>query len=171
MSLIKRARPQLGAGCYLAPSADVVGNVTLGANSSVWFGCVLRGDVMPIRVGKGCNIQDGSIIHGTAGVYGVTLEDYVSIGHGVILHGCWIGEGSLIGMGSILMDGCEIGPMSLVGAGSLVTEESKFEEGQLILGRPAKVKRSLTKEEKKTVRQRADQYQEYKEWYLGECAQ
>lgn len=163
---IKGKKPQLGPGCFVAPSADLVGDVSLGRDCSIWYGCVLRGDVMPIKVGRGCNIQDGSVIHGTAGVYGVNIEDYVSVGHGVILHGCRICEGSLIGMGSLVMDGCEIGPLSLVAAGSLVTERSKFEGGQLILGRPAKVKRLLTAEEKKMVRQRADQYRMYMKWYL-----
>ena len=163
---IQNKKPQIGKDCFLASSADIIGDVTIGDNSSVWYRCVLRGDVMPIRVGEACNIQDGSIIHGTSGVYGVDLEDHVSIGHGVILHGCYICEGSLIGMGSTLMDGCRMGPLSLVGAGSLVTEGAQFEGGQLILGRPAKARRLLTEEEKELVRERAAQYKIYKDWYL-----
>lgn len=157
--------PHLDPSAFVAPSADIIGDVSIGSESSVWYRCVLRGDVMPIKIGRSCNIQDGSIIHGTAGVYSVELEDFVSVGHGVILHGCSIREGSLIGMGSILMDGCDMGPFSLVGAGSLVTEGSKFDGGHLILGRPAKVIRPLTEEERVIVRQRADQYKVYSSWF------
>ena len=135
---VRGKKPQLGAGSFVAPSADVIGDVTIGRNSSVWHRCVLRGDVMPIRVGDECNIQDGSVAHGSYGTHGVDLCHRVSIGHGVILHGCTVHDECLIGMGSILMDGCEVGPLSLVGAGSLITENSKFEGGQLILGRPAR---------------------------------
>ena len=147
-------KPQLASDVFVASSADIIGDVSIGSESSVWYRCVLRGDVRPIKIGVGCNIQDGSIVHGTAGAYSVELEDYVSIGHGVILHGCHIREGSLIGMGSILMDGCEVGSLSLVGAGSLVTEGSKFEDGYLIFGRPAKAIRPLTEKERGIVRQR-----------------
>ena len=157
--------PQLGEGSFIAPSADLLGDVTIGRQSSIWHRCVLRGDVMPIKIGDKCNIQDGSIVHGTYGAYGVEIGDSVSVGHGVILHGCRVHGESLIGMGSILMDGCEIGPLSLVGAGSLVKENSKFEGGQLILGRPAKAIRFLSEEEKKVVRERADQYIMYAGWY------
>jgi len=121
--------------------------------------------VMPIRIGKEANIQDGSVLHGTYQKFGCNIEDRVTIGHLVMLHGCTIGRESLIGMGSIVMDGAEIGAQSIVGAGSLVTEGSKFPPRSLILGRPAKVKRELTEEEIKALKYSADNYLLYKTWY------
>ncbi len=164
---VKEKTPQQGEGCFIAPSADVIGDVVVGAHSSIWHRCVLRGDVMPIRIGEMSNVQDGSILHGSFGAHGVTVGSRVSVGHGVILHGCCIHNECLIGMGSILMDGCEVGELSLVGAGSLLTENSKFEGGQLILGRPAKVMRPLTEKEKAVVSGRADEYKVYMGWYQG----
>lgn len=157
--------PQVGEGTWLAPNASVIGDVVLGKNCSVWFHVTIRGDVFPIRVGDECNIQDNVVLHGTYKKCGATLEKRVSVGHSAILHGCHIGEGTLIGMGAIVMDFAKIGKHSLVGAGSLVTENSVFEEGSLILGRPAKVVRLLTEEERKRLEQSADNYLLYKTWY------
>lgn len=120
---------------------------------------------MPIRIGDEVNIQDGSVLHGTYGKFACTLERRVTIGHQVILHGCHIGEQSLIGMGSTIMDGAKISQNSLVGAGSLVVEGSHFPEGVLIIGRPAKVKRQLTHEEIESLSLSADNYLLYKSWY------
>lgn len=162
---VRGKEPQWGEDTFIAHSADVIGDVVIGHHSSIWYHCVLRGDVMPIRIGDRSNIQDGSIIHGTYGAYGVHIGHGVSVGHGVILHGCQIHNECLIGMGSLLMDGCEVGPLSLVGAGSLITENTKFEGGHLILGRPAKVIRPLRENEKTIVKERADQYNRYTDWY------
>lgn len=162
---VRSFTPRWGQRCFLADSAILIGDVLLGDDCSIWYQVTLRGDVMPIRVGREVNIQDGSVVHGTFGEFGVTLDDRVTIGHAVILHGCKVGRESLIGMGSIVMDGVEIGEQSLVGAGSLVTEGSKFPPRSLILGRPARVKRELNAEEIASLAQSADNYLLYKQWY------
>ncbi len=158
-------KPQIGKDCYIAPTATIVGDVVLGDRTSVWFNTVIRGDVMPVRIGKECNIQDGSILHGTYNKCGVELADRVSIGHGVILHGCKVEGNVLIGMGSILMDNVKVGPKCLVGAGSLLTEEAEFAEGSLVIGRPAKMHRNLKPDELEFLEKYADKYLFYKGWY------
>jgi carbonic anhydrase/acetyltransferase-like protein (isoleucine patch superfamily) len=161
-------QPQFGEGCFLAPNATIVGAVTLGARCSVWFNTVIRGDVEPIVIGDETNIQDGSIIHGTFHKAKATIGRRVTIGHGVMLHGCAIGDTTLIGMGSIVMDNSHVGSKCVVGAGSLVTENSDFsEEGWLILGRPAKKIRLLKPEELAFLDQSANNYLMYMEWYQG----
>ena len=160
--------PKIAKNSYVAFGAMVIGDVVLEENTSVWFNSVIRGDVMPIRIGKESNIQDNCVLHGTFGKFGCTLEDRVTLGHSVILHGCHIGRESLIGMGSIVMDGAVIGEQCLVGAGSLVTEGSKFPPRSLIMGRPAQVKRPLNESEIKSLSQSADNYLLYKTWYEKE---
>jgi carbonic anhydrase/acetyltransferase-like protein (isoleucine patch superfamily) len=157
--------PQVGSDCFVAPNAFLIGDVTLGARSSIWFNVTLRGDVMPIHVGNEVNIQDGSTLHGTFNKCGVEIADRATIGHNVVLHGCKIGLETLVGMGSVIMDQADIGDHCIVGAGSLVTEGSKFPSGMLILGRPAKAVRPLTKEEKDFLPRSADNYLLYKTWY------
>lgn len=157
--------PKIGKNCFVAPNAFVIGDVQMGNDCSVWYSATIRGDVMPIRMGNEVNIQDGSVLHGTYGKFGCTVEDRVTVGHLVTLHGCHIGRESLIGMGSTIMDGAKIGEQCLVGAGSLVTEGSQFPPRSLIIGRPAKVKRSLTEEEIKSLSYSADNYLLYKTWY------
>ncbi|OQW48587.1 MAG: gamma carbonic anhydrase family protein [Proteobacteria bacterium SG_bin7] len=161
-------KPIIGKNCYIAPTATIVGDVVLGDNTSVWFNTVIRGDVMPVRIGKECNIQDGSIVHGTYNKCGVELADRVSVGHGVILHGCRVERNVLIGMGSILMDNVVVAERCLVGAGSLLTEESQFSAGVLVLGRPAVVRRNLKSEELEFLEKYADKYLFYKGWYNGQ---
>lgn len=165
---VRDKKPKIAEGCYLAPNSSIIGDVTLGANTSVWFNAVVRGDVMPISIGNECNIQDGTIVHGTYQKCGTVLKDRVSVGHGVILHGCTVGANALIGMGAILMDNVKVGPLCLVGAGALLTEESEFEEGSLIIGSPAKVKRKLNPEEIEFLKKYADKYLFYKSWYQEE---
>jgi carbonic anhydrase/acetyltransferase-like protein (isoleucine patch superfamily) len=157
--------PEVAEDVFVADNARIIGDVKIGTKSSVWYNVTIRGDVMPIRIGNEANIQDGSVLHGTYQKFGCNIEDRVTIGHLVMLHGCTIGRESLIGMGSIVMDGAEIGAQSIVGAGSLVTEGSKFPPRSLILGRPAKVKRELTEEELKALKYSADNYLLYKTWY------
>jgi carbonic anhydrase/acetyltransferase-like protein (isoleucine patch superfamily) len=158
--------PKLGEGTWLAPSAQLVGDVEIGRNCSLWYNTVLRGDVGPIRVGDETNIQDGTIIHGTFNKAFATLGRRVTVGHAVVLHGCKVGDLSLIGMGAIIMDLAEIPARSIVGAGSLVTEGFRFEqEGWLILGRPAKAVRPLSPEELAFLSKSADNYLLYKSWY------
>ncbi len=157
--------PEIDKSVFVAPNSAVIGNVKIGEKSSVWFNVTLRGDVNEIRIGREVNIQDGSVIHGTYQEFGTYLEDRVTIGHLVMLHGCTIKRGSLIGMGSTVMDGAVIGEHCLVGAGSLVTEGSSFPPRSLILGRPAKVKRELSAEEVEKLEQSADNYLLYTSWY------
>lgn len=157
--------PQIGKGSFVAPSADIIGDVRIGENSSIWFNTTLRGDVMPIVIGKETNIQDNTVIHGTHKKCGAVIGDKVTVGHSVILHGCTIGDLCLIGMGSVVMDEAKIPPRSIVGAGSLVTEGSTFPEGHLILGRPAKAVRPLKPNELEFLGQSAANYRLYSSWY------
>ncbi len=158
----------MGEECFLSSSAEIIGDVKIGNRSSIWYNVVIRGDVMPIRIGNEVNVQDGTVMHGTHQQFGVTLEDRVTIGHSVVLHGCHVGRESLIGMGSIVMDGVKVGARCLVGAGSLCTPGSEFPEGHLVLGRPAKAIRPLKPEELANLSQSADNYLLYKTWYGGE---
>jgi carbonic anhydrase/acetyltransferase-like protein (isoleucine patch superfamily) len=159
--------PKIHPSVFIAPTATIIGDVEIGEGSSVWFNTVIRGDVMPMRIGREVNIQDHCTLHGTYKKCGVMIGDRVTIGHQVILHGCEIKEASLIGMGCIIMDHVVVGRHCLMGAGSLATEESKFPEGQLILGRPAKVKRALNDEELKHLEKSAENYILYSTWYAG----
>lgn len=138
--------PQIHDSAWVAPSAQVMGRVVLEQDSSVWFGAVLRGDNEPILIGQGSNIQDASVLHSDIGMP-MTVGQYVTVGHQAMLHGCTIGDGSLIGIGSIILNGARIGKNCLVGAGSLVTEGKEFPDGSMILGSPAKVVRHLTPEQ------------------------
>ncbi len=158
-------RPQIGKDCFIAPNAVIIGDVIIGDRCSIWYNVVIRGDVFPIRIGDETNVQDGSVLHGTYGRAGVLLENRVTVGHMAMLHGCHVREGTLIGMGSIVMDLVDVGRHCLIGAGSLVVENSKFRDNQLIFGRPAKAARDLTSEEIQRLEQSADNYLMYKTWY------
>lgn len=142
---------------WIAPGARVIGNVRLGSGASVWFNAVLRGDSAPIEVGEGTNVQDGALLHADPG-FPCRVGAHVTIGHTAIVHGCTIGEGSLIGMGATVLNGAVIGPATLVGAGALVTEGKEFPGGVLVVGRPAKVVRELTEQELAGLRASAAGY-------------
>lgn len=165
MQQVRGLTPEIADEVFVAEGAKIIGDVRIGIKSSIWFNTTLRGDVMPIIIGAESNIQDGSTLHGTFGKYACVVGNRVTIGHNVILHGCKIGNGSLIGMGSIIMDGAEIGDGCIVGAGSLVTEGKKFPPRSLIMGRPAVFKRTLNEDELKSLEQSADNYLLYKTWY------
>jgi carbonic anhydrase/acetyltransferase-like protein (isoleucine patch superfamily) len=165
----KGVRPTLGRGVFVAPNATVIGDVHLGDESSVWFGAVLRGDVFPIRFGARTNVQDGSVVHVTGGQAATTVGDDVTIGHMVLLHGCTIGSGSLIGMGSIVLDGAEIGEECLLGAGSLVVPRTKIPPRSMILGRPAKAVRQLGAADLAMVREAGRLYVEYARTFLSDA--
>ena len=137
----------IGEGHFIAPTASVIGDVTLMPKSSIWFACVLRGDAERIEVGEGSNIQDGTVMHADPGFPMVVGKD-VTVGHNAMLHGCKIGSGSLIGINAVILNGAVIGEGCLIGANSLVTEGTEIPEGSLVLGSPAKVKRTLTVEER-----------------------
>jgi len=149
--------PSVHPTAYVADSADVMGNVTLAADASIWFGAVIRGDNEPITIGEGSNIQDGSVLHSDMGKP-LTIGKHVTVGHKVMLHGCTIGDESLIGIGAVVLNGAHIGKNCLVGAGSLVTEGKVFPDGSMILGCPAKVVRQLTPEQQEGLRQSAKNY-------------
>lgn len=149
--------PNVHPSAFVAEDARVIGRVTLAADSSVWFGAVLRGDTDPITVGEGTNIQDGSVLHADIGVP-LTVGARVTVGHQVMLHGCTVGDGSLIGIGAVVLNGARIGRHCLVGARALVTEGKTFPDGVLILGSPAKVVRELTEQEIEALRHSAAHY-------------
>jgi carbonic anhydrase/acetyltransferase-like protein (isoleucine patch superfamily) len=134
--------PQLAAGAWVADSATVLGRVEMAENASVWYGCVVRGDSEAIRIGRNTNIQDGSVLHSDPGVP-LVIGDNVTVGHQVMLHGCTIGEGSLIGIQAVVLNNAKIGKNCIVGAGSVVTEGKEFPDNSLIVGAPAKVMRTL----------------------------
>ena len=157
--------PQIGEGSFVASSADIIGNVQIGKDCSIWYNTTLRGDVMPIKIGEQTNIQDGTVIHGTYKKCGAVIGNKVTVGHSVILHGCRVDDLCLIGMGAVIMDQAHVPTKCIVGAGSLVTENSTFPEGHLILGRPAKAVRPLKPDELAFLEQSAKNYMEYKSWY------
>ena len=149
--------PQLGADAWVADSATVLGRVRLGAAASVWYGAVLRGDNDLIQVGARSNIQDGSVLHTDHGL-ALALGEGVTVGHQVMLHGCTVGDGSLVGIQSVILNGARIGRHCLVGAKSLVTEGKEFPDGALIMGSPAKVVRMLSPEQIQLLQMSAAHY-------------
>ena len=148
-----------GAGHFVADSASIIGSVRLGDRASVWFNCVLRGDNDWLIIGARSNIQDGSVLHTDEGIE-LNIGKGVTVGHKVMLHGCTIGDNSLIGIGSTVLNGAKIGKNCLVGAHALVTENKEFPDGSLILGAPAKAVRQLNEEEIEHIRWSADIYME-----------
>ncbi len=142
---------------WIAPNAEVMGAVTLKRNASIWFGCTLRGDNSPLVVGENSNVQDGSVLHTDEGIP-VLLGANVTIGHMVMLHGCTVGDGSLIGIGSVILNGAKIGRGCLVGARSLITENKEFPDRSKIMGSPARVVGELSEEESKRLELSAAHY-------------
>ena len=139
--------PRIHETAYVAENALIIGDVEIGEHSSIWFGSIIRGDVNYIRIGARTNIQDASVIHVSSKTHPTILEDEITVGHRVTLHGCYIETGCLIGIGSIILDGARVGRNSLVAAGSLITPNTQIPPGSLVIGSPAKVKRPLTDEE------------------------
>jgi len=150
--------PEIRDSAFVAPSADIIGDVKIGDQSSIWFQCVIRGDVNSIRIGNRTNIQDQSTLHVTRKKYSLDIGDDVTAGHRVMLHGCKVGNRVLIGMSSTIMDGAEIGDDCVIGAGALVTQGKKIPPGMLAMGSPAKVIRPLTNEEKAYLKTSAANY-------------
>jgi carbonic anhydrase/acetyltransferase-like protein (isoleucine patch superfamily) len=151
--------PQLHASAWVADSAEVLGDVVMGEGSSVWFGTVVRGDSDTIRIGAFTNIQDNSTLHADPGKP-LTIGDNVSVGHQVMLHGCTIGDGTLVGIGTVILNNARIGKNCIVGACSLVTESKEFPDGSMIMGSPAKVVRQLTPEQIADLQRIAKHYVE-----------
>ncbi len=165
LKTVRNLTPQIGKNVFIAENATLIGDVQVADQASIWYQVVLRGDVAKIQLGARSNIQDGSIVHGSYKYSETIIEDDVTIGHQVVLHGCRIGSFSLIGMGTIILDKAVIPKYSLVGAGSLILEGATFPEGHLIVGRPAKAKRPLTEEEKRSLEESVQNYLFYKTWY------
>jgi len=165
--------PKIEKNVFVAPSADVIGDVKIGENSSIWFGAVIRGDVNSIHIGKNTSIQDLSMVHVThytkedrSDGHSTYIGDNVTVGHRVMLHGCVIGNACLIGMSATILDGAIIGQESLVGAGSLVTQNKIFPPRSLIMGSPAKVIRELSDKEVESLYLSANNYVKFKDSYL-----
>jgi carbonic anhydrase/acetyltransferase-like protein (isoleucine patch superfamily) len=149
--------PDIDPTAWVAETAVVIGRVKLGPRVSVWYGSILRGDTERLELGRDCNVQDACVLHADPGLP-LILEDEVSVGHQVMLHGCTIGAGSLIGIQAVVLNGARIGRNSIVGAGSLVTEGKEFPDGSLVIGSPAKVARALSEEQKARLAHTAPHY-------------
>lgn len=152
-----RQQPKLGKNVFIAKTATVLGDVALGAHSSVWYGAVLRGDINRIVVGHHSNVQDNAVLH-LADDFPCVLGNWVTVGHGAIVHACKVGDECLVGMGAVILDGAVIGKQSIIGAKALVTQGAKIPPGSLVLGAPAKVVRKLTKKERAGLKWWAQKY-------------
>jgi len=160
-------RPELlGEGHFVAPNAALVGQVTLHPGASVWFSCVLRGDVETITIGEGSNIQDGSVVHADPG-FPVVVGRNVTVGHNAMLHGCRIGDGSLIGIGAVVLNGATVGRGCLIAANALVTEGMDVPDGSVVMGSPGKVRKSLSDEERDMLALNASHYIENASRFAG----
>ena len=161
--------PQIPASAYIDPQAVIIGDVTIGEHSSVWPCTVIRGDVHWIRIGARTNVQDGCVLHVMKDEHPLQLGDAVTVGHGVILHGCTIESRVLIGMGSVLLNGSKIGAGSIVAAGTLVPEGTVVPPGSLFMGHPGKLRRALTLEDQASIDAYAARYVEYSETYKADA--
>ena len=161
----KGVYPRVASTAYIEESAQVIGDVTVGEHASIWFQAVVRGDVMPIRIGNYSNVQDGCILHVVKDKFPTVIEEWVTLGHGVIAHGCIIRSHCLIGMRATLLDDVEIGEGSIVAAAALVTTGTKVPPRSLVMGIPARVVKTLTDADVARIDQYARNYLEYKEEY------
>jgi carbonic anhydrase/acetyltransferase-like protein (isoleucine patch superfamily) len=160
--------PTIPDSCYVDQSAQVLGDVVLGENASVWMNAVVRGDVNYIRIGANSNIQDCSVMHGMLNQWPVVVGDWVTVGHSVTLHGCVVEDRCLIGMGVIILNGARIGADSIIAAGTLIPEEMVIPPGSLVMGIPGKVRKQLTDDDQQTILRYAKNYLGYRETYLAE---
>jgi len=149
--------PQIASSAYIVESANVIGRVSIGEQSSIWFGVIIRGDDEDIMIGDGSNVQESCVLHADPG-FPLVIGNNVTVGHQAMLHGCRIGEGSLIGIQAVVLNGARIGKNCLVGAGALVTEGKEFPDNSLIIGAPAKVARTLSEEDIARMQQAASHY-------------
>ena len=159
-------RPQVDPECWIAPGAHVIGQVTLGAHASVWFGAVIRGDTDPITIGDGSNIQENCVLHADPG-YPLSIGSGCTIGHKVMLHGCTIGDDTLVGMNATILNGAKIGKGCLIGAGALITENKEIPDGSLVMGAPGKVIRQLDIAALASLKASALHYQENARRFRG----
>jgi carbonic anhydrase/acetyltransferase-like protein (isoleucine patch superfamily) len=160
--------PTIPSSCYVDDSAQIIGDVVLGEDASVWMNAVVRGDVHSIRIGSYSNIQDCSVLHGMKDKYGVSVGEYVTVGHSVTLHGCNIGDRCLIGMGSIILTGAWIGHGSIIAAGTVILERTVVEAGSLWAGSPGQFRRKLNEGDQESIMRYAKNYLGYKNSYLAE---
>ncbi|RME65551.1 MAG: gamma carbonic anhydrase family protein [Alphaproteobacteria bacterium] len=160
--------PRLAADAFVAPGACVIGDVAIGAGSSIWFNCVLRGDVQSIRIGNGTNIQDGSVVHVTTDKFATVLGNAVLVGHLALLHGCTVEDGAMVGMNATVMDGCVIEAGAMLAAGSLLTPGKRMKAGELWAGRPAKFVRVLDDAMQAEIREGVDAYRRLAKRYRRE---
>ena len=164
----KGISPTVPESCYVDQSAQLIGDVVLAENSSVWMNAVLRGDVHSIRVGANSNIQDCSVLHGMLNQWPVVVGDWVTVGHSVTLHGCVVEDRCLIGMGSVILNGAKIGAGSIIAAGTLIPERTVVEPGALWMGSPGKFRRKLKEKDQESIMRYARNYLGYVEEYLRE---
>ncbi len=164
----KGVMPTIPSSCYVDFSAQVIGDVMLGENASIWMNAVVRGDVHMIRVGANSNIQDCSVLHGMLGKWPVIVGEWVTVGHSVTLHGCVVGDRCLIGMGVTVLNGAKVGNDCIIAAGTLIPEGMEIEDSSLVMGVPGKVRRKLTDEEKASILTYARNYLGYKQQYQSE---
>ena len=164
----KGITPTIPASCYVDESAQVIGDVVLGENASIWMNAVVRGDVHSIRIGANTNIQDCSVLHGMLNKWPVILGDWVTVGHSVVLHGCVVEDRCLIGMGVIVLNGAKIGAGSILAAGTLIPEGMVVEPGSLMMGVPGKLRKKLGEEDQETILRYGRNYLGYKDQYLAE---
>jgi carbonic anhydrase/acetyltransferase-like protein (isoleucine patch superfamily) len=160
--------PRLDPTAFVVDAATVIGDVVIGAESSVWFGAVVRGDIEPIRIGARSNVQDNATLHVVGGKFGTTLGDGVTVGHNAVVHGCTLEDGALVGMGAIVLDGAVVGAESLIAAGTLVAPGTRIPPRSLVLGRPGKVVRPLSDGELERIRDSAANYVGYARRYRAE---
>ena len=159
--------PKIDPSAFIEHSANIIGDVTIGPESSVWFNVTVRGDVNRIEIGARTNIQDGSVLHVTKDKFGLKLGDDITVGHSVTLHGCVIEGPALIGIGAIILDGAHLEPDVIVAAGTLVTEGTRAPSGSLMMGSPARVKRELSEDEKQWLKRSAANYVNYRLDYIS----
>jgi len=158
--------PKIASTAFVADDATIIGDVEIGEDASVWFGSVLRGDVNFIRIGDRTNIQDGTVVHVSSNTHSTILEDRITVGHRVTLHGCYVESGCLIGIGAVLLDGVRVGRNSLVAAGSLLTPRTQIPPNSVVMGSPAKVKRQATEQELEYLDRSWRNYVDLKDQYL-----
>lgn len=159
-------QPDTGKAAFLAGNATLVGRVSLGAGASVWYGAVLRGDLEPIDIGAGTNVQDGCVLHVSSG-FPLSIGTGCSLGHGAIVHGCTVGDNVLVGMGAVLLNGCQIGEGSVIAAGAVVAEGAVIPPGSLVMGVPARVRGPLREEQKAMIAENAAEYHELAQLHAG----
>lgn len=170
LASFRSAHPRIGASCFIHQSSQVIGDVEVGEDSSVWCNAVIRGDVNFIRIGSSTNIQDNCVLHVEGEMYPLVIGDFVTVGHGAILHGCTVGDRCVIGLGAIVLNGATVGEGSVIAAGSLIPEGMQIPPRSMVMGLPGKVRREVSAEEVTRFRANAEHYVELAHIYLEQAA-